>query len=1050
MKRYRPLSAAGLNISRSPLAIAALCGMAAQPTYGELVINLDATSLAEGPLATWNNSGTVAGNFASSGTAAPSVVTVAGVKGVSFNGAANNYLGPLAPDRLTAAGTRTIEAWVYNPTGSDFETIIAWGRRGGPDNSNSSFSHGVHPVWGAFGGWGAGDLDWQGKIAFGRWNYIVYTYDGATSTAYADGVLANTEPIALDTWAFDNTEAGNPLPFRVGAQNNANGAIETGEAPTMTMARIRVHDVALTEAEVAAKYQAEKGAFGYNDDDNDGLPNSYEQQYSDILSPTDGTDAAKDQDSDGLTTLQEFAGKTFPNDADSDDDGVNDGAEVNRVAGATDPLKADTDGDGSNDGAENTAGTDPLISDTDGDTYSDGQEAVHGSNPLVPGSVPTFAKPIIALDATALPEGALPVWTNQGLLPGDFNVDGNPAVTTVGGVKGVTFTGTQFYTGPGAPGFVTGGRNHTIEAWIYNPAAAGEETIFSWGRRGGPDGSNVSFNHGTDPTWGAVGHWGAPDIGWGDMGPVTGRWVHTVYTWDEAALTMTVYQNGEQANTETLTTALNVHSVDTSNRPLPFRVASQNEASGAATGGLRGSMTIARVRVHDRVLSATDITAKYTEEAGEFGLIDFDNDGLPTGYERQYPGFLNPNDPSDAAKDQDTDGLTNLEEFTAGTNIEAADSDFDGVNDGPEVKRAPAATNPLAPDTDGDGLSDGLETATDPTVADSDGDTFADGQEVFHGSNPSGVGSTPTLTPPVKLVDLNAAALPAGPLAVWPNAGTIDFPFRAGGTPGVVADLAGVKSVTLDGTQYYTGPAAPGFLAGDAPHTIDAWIFNPAAAGEETIFSWGRRGGPDGSNASFNHGSNGDFGAVGHWGAPDIGWNGKVVVGQWTHVAYTWDPVALTTTVYSNGQVANTEVLGGPLAVHATDNTAAAAPLRFLLGAQNEANGTATGGLRGSMSFGRVRVYDGVLDAAAIGQIYSSEQAAYTVAPLAFSAPVYDRTADRLTLKWSAVGGTTYKLEGTSDLSQGWTPVANGIAGDTFVIEGVSTKATTLYKVSSE
>ncbi len=1049
MKRHHPLSAAGLSNRRSALAAAVFCGFAAHSTQAAELITLDASSLAEGPLNTWVNTGATAGNFTSSGSEAPSVVTQAGVKGVSFNGAANNYLGPIAPDTVVGGAPRTIEAWVFNPSGSDFETIIAWGRRGGPDNSNSSFSHGVHGTWGAFGGWGAADLDWQGKLAFGRWNYIVYTYDGFTSSAYADGVLANSEEVALDTWAFDNTEAGNPLPFRVGAQNDANGTIVTGEPPTMVMNRIRVHDVALTPEEIASKFQSEKGAFGFNDDDNDGLPNAYEQQYPDILNPNDATDAAKDSDNDGLTNLEEFTGKTLPNNADSDGDGVKDGDEVNRAGGATNPLVADTDGDGLNDGGEVTAGTDPLNADSDADGFSDGQEVLHGSNPNSTASAPGFAKPIIDLDATALPVGPLAEWPNSGLLPGNFVATGNTPVQDVGGVKGVTFNGAELFTGPGAPGFLAGSHNRTVEAWIFNPVAADEETIFSWGRRGGGDGSNVSFNHGLNATFGAVGHWGAPDIGWGEGGPITGAWTYVVYTWDEANLTMAVYQNGVEANSKPLATALSTHAVDTQNRPLPFRVAAQNEASGDATGGLRGSMTIARIRVHDRVLSAEDIAAKYTAEGGEFGLIDFDNDGLPTGFERQYPGILNPNDPSDAAKDSDGDGLTNLEEFQLGTRLDVADTDGDGASDGAEAKRTPA-TNPLAPDTDGDGLRDGLETTTDPTQADSDFDGFADGREVFHGSNASSAASTPDLSTPVKLVDLDASGLAAGPLSVWPNAGKIDYPFTAGTTPGVVEDVAGVKGVTLDGTQYYSGPASPAFIADNAARTIDAWIFNPEAADEETIFSWGRRGGPDGSNTSFNHGVNATWGAVGQWGAPDIGWNGKVVTAAWTHVAYTYDPATSTVSVYSNGELANSEVLAAPLATHAVDNTEAALPLRFLLGAQNEANGTVTGGLRGSLSVSRVRVYDGLLDSAAIAQIYAAEQAGYTAAPLAFLPPSYDAAADKVTLKWSAVPAATYTLEGTADPSKAWAPVATGITGDSYVIESVSTKSTMFFRVRSE
>src|SRR6185503_21347467 len=111
-----------------------------------------------------------------------------------------------------------------------------------------------------------------------------------------------------------------------------------------------------------------------------------------------------------------------------------------------------------------------------------------------------------------------------------------PAINTIQGVRGVTLNGVtggnHYYTGqdafnqgggPGAPSFLTGTNNRTVEAWIYDPDAVDEETIFAWARRGGPDGSNLSFNHGLNPTFGAVGHWGVPHIGW-NGNVTTGRW----------------------------------------------------------------------------------------------------------------------------------------------------------------------------------------------------------------------------------------------------------------------------------------------------------------------------------------------------------------------------------------------------------------------------------------------------------------------------------------------------------------------------------------------
>jgi hypothetical protein len=75
---------------------------------------------------------------------------------------------------------------------------------------------------------------------------------------------------------------------------------------------------------------------------------------------------------------------------------------------------------------------------------------------------------------------------------------------------------------------------------------------------------------------------------------------------------------------------------------------------------------------------------------------------------------LNPNDPLVPMEDPDRDGLTNLQEFQAGTDPNNADTDGDGLNDGDEVNRY--HTNPLLADTDGDGIPDGVEiqTGTNP------------------------------------------------------------------------------------------------------------------------------------------------------------------------------------------------------------------------------------------------------------------------------------------------------------------------------------------------
>src|SRR2546428_7313774 len=68
---------------------------------------------------------------------------------------------------------------------------------------------------------------------------------------------------------------------------------------------------------------------------------------------------------------------------------------------------------------------------------------------------------------------------------------------------------------------------------------------------------------------------------------------------------------------------------------------------------------------------------------------DSDEDGLPDGYEGlvTHTPITQPNyttfDVADGNLDPDGDGLTNEEEFSLGTNPFRADSDGDGISDGP-------------------------------------------------------------------------------------------------------------------------------------------------------------------------------------------------------------------------------------------------------------------------------------------------------------------------------------------------------------------------------
>ena len=103
-------------------------------------------------------------------------------------------------------------------------------------------------------------------------------------------------------------------------------------------------------------------------------------------------------------------------------------------------------------------------------------------------------------------------------------------------------------------------------------------------------------------------------------------------------------------------------------------------------------------------------------------MVDEDNDGISDSWEYAYFGDLTS---TDGTGDADQDGLTDLEEYTAETNPNDADTDDDGLADGDEVHVH----------------------RTDPTLADTDDDGANDSREIQSGTNPRYAMSSPVAAP---------------------------------------------------------------------------------------------------------------------------------------------------------------------------------------------------------------------------------------------------------------------------------------------------------------
>ena len=902
----------------------------------ELFVELSASDPSAGSPVWTNTAPATIGDFFEVGD--PFVETVEGVTAVTFNTTdlQDAYQSELdAPEGLVGLDpTRSIEAWVYNPTVADEETIVSWGARGGPDGTNMSFNYGSNPFFGAVGHWGAGfpDLGWNndgGAPSSGQWHHLVYTYDGETTRVYADGCIVDETTCETNSEFLGAGTVNTFMPSKVtiASQLEAGGvALTGGLRGTLSIAELRVHDGVLTPAQIQNNFDI--GCALYCPP-----PGSCECENC----PT-GTETLYRGKPEYVRRLRFSAFPAFT------------GLAVTQPAGATItpqgvlrytlPVPA-------------PASFTVRVECTNPQGVGVFTWTVVLANPPSPGPIEIAESLIVDLDAGHASAGTLN-WLNAGSLS-DFFMIGEPFVELLGpeSTPGVTFNSLSSDDAyqcheEAPPGIVGLNPTRSIEVWAYNPVVADEETLLCWGWRGGPDGSNMSFNYGLNGQFGAVGHWGGagPDLGWG-VAPEGGLWHHLVYTFDgDATSTTRVYADGVLANQETLANGLiNTHT------PMPITLAVQitNGAGGFDFGPREGSLSLGQVRVHDGVLSATQVFQNYLAEREKYGAPE------PTG---QAPTFLN-------APADDT--------FCAASATYTFSLQADGI---------PPPTFQVVQPAGATISEVGLLSYSIPQPPPPSFVVEVRAVNPVDTTTASWIVSREDLSPSVQVAETLFVQLdsrdPSAGTEAWFNDGGTLSDFLQVGDP-VIRQKGGIPAVSFNeegrtGDAYQSVEDAPDGLVGPDPtRTIEVWAWNDEIANEETLIAWARRGGGDGTNMSFNYGTNGVFGAVGHWGVPDLGWNTVPVQRTWHHLVYTFD--GATARVFDNGVQTNSRDYA-PGVINSYNLT------KITIAAQIEPDGVLLNQLlQGVLGIGRVRVHDGALSPCQVLSNYLVERNDFAAPP---------------------------------------------------------------------
>ena len=281
-------------------------GLAGEVRNGtRLLVDLDAADFANGAGHWPQHSGDtgIPGHFIPRGS--PTRQTVAGAPAVVFDGDGDAFVGPITTAALHSAGAPySVEVWAFQGNIREQESLVSWGRRGGPDATFAGFRYGADPEFGAVALWGPSEIGYHKPPPPGRWHQLVFTYDGNRMSVYVDGQADGVKTVG----ALDPHDT---LPIMLGAELGGDGQPE-GKFTHFSgaLGLVRIHAGVLDAGEVRRRFECDAPSFsGISAAPLAGLPR---HRYSFALTAGNAPDGTALMDSlGGATAFVRGAGAKF-------------------------------------------------------------------------------------------------------------------------------------------------------------------------------------------------------------------------------------------------------------------------------------------------------------------------------------------------------------------------------------------------------------------------------------------------------------------------------------------------------------------------------------------------------------------------------------------------------------------------------------------------------------------------------------------------------------------------------------------------------------------